>query len=70
MSCALLKIRDGDGPEPKEDLAALGYSAGALSRIIEKHWTPCLILVTSVTCNNTVPTRDAEASGKTFRLAQ
>jgi len=66
MRCALLTRRDGDGPEPKEVLAALGYSDGALSRIIAKHGTPRLIWVTSVTGNSTVPTRDEEASGKTF----
>jgi len=66
MRCALLTRREGDGPEPKGVLAALGYSAGALSRIIAKHGTPCLIVVISVTGNNTVSTRDEEASGKTF----
>jgi len=66
MRCALLTRRDGDGPEPKEDLSALGYSAGALSHILAKHGTPCLIVVPSLTSNNTVPTREAEACGKTF----
>jgi len=66
MRCTLLPRRDGDGLKTKEILAALGYSDGALSRIIAKHGTPRLILVTSVTGNNTVPTRDEEASGKTL----
>ena len=66
MRCALLTRRDGDGLETKEIFSALGYSDGALSRIIAKHRTPRLILVTSVTGNNTVPTRDEDASWKTF----